>query len=85
MVRLFRSRLSGTAKRLISNGPNPQGQLMYDANGRFPVIVTRSDLPKLASNNREAGTTEENKAIVQESLAYFGTYAVSEPDKTITS
>jgi Lipocalin-like domain len=65
--------------------PNPQGQLMYDANGRFPVIVTRSDLPKLASNNREIGTTEENKAIVQESLAYFGTYAVSEPDKTITS
>jgi hypothetical protein len=73
--------LSGTAKRLISNGPNPLGQLMYDANGRF----TRSDLPKLASNNREAGTTEENKAIVQESLAYFGTYTVSEPDKTITS
>jgi hypothetical protein len=36
---------------------------MYDANGRFPVIVTRSDLPKLASNNREVGITEENKAI----------------------
>ncbi len=58
---------------------------MYVANGRFPVIITRSDLPKLASNNREAGTTEENKAIVQESLAYFGTCSVSEPDKTITS
>ena len=42
---------------------------MHDANGRFSVIVTRSDLPKLESNNREAGTTEENKAIVQESLA----------------
>jgi Lipocalin-like domain len=31
-------------------GPNPQGQLMYDANGRFCVIITRSDLPKFASN-----------------------------------
>ena len=66
-------------------GPNPQGQLMYDANGHFSVIITRSDLPKFASNNRELGTPEENKAIVQGSLAYFGTYSVSETDKTITS
>ena len=58
---------------------------MYDADGRFCVIITRSDLPKFASNNRETGTAEENKAIVQGSLAYFGAYSVSEPDKTITS
>jgi hypothetical protein len=57
-------------------GPNPQGQLMYDSNGRISLIITRSDLPKFASNNREAGTPEENKAIVQGSLAYFGTYMV---------
>src|ERR1700749_4589862 len=49
------------------------------------VISTIADLPKFASNNRETGTAEENKAIVQGSLAYFGTYAVSEPDKTITT
>jgi hypothetical protein len=66
-------------------GPNPQGQLMYDATGHFSVVITRSDLPKFASNNREAGTPEENKAIVQGSLAYFGTYEVSETDKIITS
>jgi hypothetical protein len=34
---------------------------MYDANGHVSVIITRSDLPKFASNNREAGTPEENK------------------------
>jgi Lipocalin-like domain len=72
--------LEPDGKKTDFYGPNPQGQLMYDANGRFPVIVTRSDLPKLASKNREVGTTEQNKAIVQESLAYFGPYAVSEPD-----
>ena len=38
-----------------------------------------------ASNNRVAGTPEENTAIVQGSLAYFGTYSVSETDKTITT
>jgi hypothetical protein len=58
---------------------------MYDATGHFSVIITRSDLPKFASNNREAGTAEENKPIVQGSLAYFDTYEVSETDKIITS
>jgi hypothetical protein len=77
--------LERDGKKTDFYGANPQGQLMHDANGRFPVIVTRSDLPKLASNNREAGTAEENKAIVEGSLAYFGTYEVSETDKIITS
>ena len=58
---------------------------MYDDTGHFSVIITRFDLPKFASNNRETGTAEENKAIVQGSLACFGTYSVSETDKSITT
>jgi hypothetical protein len=77
--------LEQDGKKTDFYGPNPQGQLMYDANGNFSIIITRSDLPKFASNNRETGTGEENKAIVQGSLAYFGTYSVSETDKIITS
>ena len=63
-------------------GPNPQGQITFDPNGRISMIITRSDLPKFASNNRRTGTPEENKAVVQGSIAYFGTYSVSETDKT---
>ena len=66
-------------------GPNPQGQLTFGPDGRFSVIITRSDLPKLASNDRRSGTPEENKAIVQGSFAYFGSYSVSETDKTFTT
>jgi hypothetical protein len=65
-------------------GPNPQGQEMFDQNGRVSLVLTRSDLPKFASDNRQAGTPEENKAIVQGSIAYFGTYLVNETDKTVT-
>ena len=65
-------------------GPNPRGQLTYDADGHFSEILTRSDLPKFASNNRMAGTAEENKSIVEGSLAQFGTYSVSEADTIIT-
>ena len=76
--------LEQDGKKTDFYGPNPQGQLMYDANGHVSVIFTRSDLPKFASSNRMAGTPEENKSIMQGSLAYFGTYSVSEKDKIIT-
>jgi hypothetical protein len=57
-------------------GPNPNSILTFDANGRFVSVGTRPDLPKFASNNRMQGTAEENKAIVQGSIAVFGTYSV---------
>jgi hypothetical protein len=63
-------------------GPNPNSILVFDANGRFVLVNTRPDLPKFASNNRMQGTAEENKAIVQGSIAYFGTYSVA--DKVLT-
>jgi hypothetical protein len=41
-------------------------------------------VPKFASNDRQPGTPEENKAAVKGSIAYFGSYSVSETDKTFT-
>jgi hypothetical protein len=77
--------LEQDGKKTDFYGPNPRGQVKYDPNGHVLFIITRSDLPKFASNNREAGTPEENKAVVQGSIAYFGTYSVNETDKTITT
>ena len=77
--------LDQDGKKTDFYGPNPQGQVMYDANGQFSLIITRSDLPKFASKNRMTGTPEENEAIVHGSLAYFGTYSVSETDKVIAT
>jgi hypothetical protein len=57
-------------------GPNPNSILVFDANGRFVAVNTRPDLPKFGSNNRMQGTPEENKAIVQGSIALFGTFSV---------
>src|SRR5215813_9253463 len=66
------------ANQTLPYGPNPKGTMMADANGRFSIAVLRSDLPKFASKNRTSGTPEENKAIVQGSIAYFGTYSIDE-------
>lgn len=65
-------------------GPNPDGMLMFSPNGLYAVQIDRANLPKLAAKDREKGTAEENKAIVQGSLAHYGTYALNEADKTFT-
>jgi hypothetical protein len=65
-------------------GPNPRGLAMFDARGRYELLTARSDLTKFASPNRMQGTTDENKAVVQGSIAHFGSYSINEADRTIT-
>jgi len=65
-------------------GANPRGAMSFSPDGRFSLIISRSDLPALVSNNRLLGTDEENRAIVQGSIAYFGTYTVDETARTFT-
>ena len=62
-------------------GANPKGLLIFTSDGRFSYLFSRSDLPKFTSNSRATGTPEENKAVVQGSIATFGTYSVA--DKTL--
>ena len=56
---------------------------MYERSGRFSTILLRPDLPKFASNNAITGTADENKAVVQGSTAYYGTWSANEKDHTI--
>lgn len=69
--------------RLEPFGPDPKGMVIYDATGHFMLVLQRSTLPKFQSNNRLAGTPDENKAIVQGSIAYFGTYVIDEAHQAI--
>jgi hypothetical protein len=61
-------------------GPNAKGVFMVEASGRFALLLLGEARPKFASNNRLEGTPEENVAAVHGSIAYFGTYSVSEAD-----
>jgi len=65
-------------------GTNPKGLLIFTENDYFSSQIVRSDLPKFASNNRAQGTPEENKAVIQGSIATFGTYTVDETKKNYT-
>jgi hypothetical protein len=64
-------------------GANPKGIAIFEASGRFVTILARPDLPKLASNDPMNPSPAEAKALALGSLAYFGTYTIDEPSKTI--
>ena len=71
-------------RKIEPNGKAATGILMFDAAGHFSWQIIRSDIPKLASNNRQTGTPEENKAVAQGVLAYFGTYSIDDTGKSLT-
>src|SRR5713226_2537460 len=71
-------------KKTLPFGDHPKGMLIFTADGHFSQVHVSGGLPRIASNNRLAGTDADNKAIVQGTLASFGTYTVDEAKKTLT-
>jgi hypothetical protein len=66
-------------------GPNPKGLLIFEANGRYSLLTSRSDIPKFAIDNVNQGTAEEYKAVVTGMIANIETWTVDEATKTITT
>ena len=71
------------SKKVEPFGPDGKGILIFGSDGRYALINLRSGLPKFASGNRTTGTPDENKAIVEGSIAHYGTYTVDEAGKTL--
>lgn len=68
--------------RVDTYGPNPSGRLTFDAQGRYALIYV-TQIPNFVSNNRATGTAEENRAVVQGSVAHYGSYSVDEASKML--
>jgi Lipocalin-like domain len=71
----------GTKRQIF--GANPKGILILEANGRYAQIFVRPGRPNFKANNRLQGTPEEIKAAYEGALVHFGTWSVTEADKTI--
>jgi hypothetical protein len=65
-------------------GANPKGILIFDAGGRYAAVRGRPDRPKFKSPGPLTETTEELGAAARDFAANFGTWLVSEADKTLT-
>jgi hypothetical protein len=64
-------------------GAHPRGIFTIETNGRYVLVVRRANLPKIASNNRTTATAEENNAIVDGSMAHYGTLGVDAASHTL--
>jgi len=65
-------------------GPNPEGILIFTADGHYSLQIFRSGRPAFAAKDRLKGTADENKAVVQGMISHIGTYAVDEAGKSFT-
>jgi hypothetical protein len=64
-------------------GSDLKGLLILTADGHISnQLITQ--YPTIASKDRMKTTPAEDKAVAHGVLSYFGTYTISEPDKTIT-
>jgi hypothetical protein len=61
-------------------GSPPLGMLIFDADGHYGLVLSRSDIPKFAST-RTNGTAEENKAVVQGTISHFGRTLSASPTR----
>jgi hypothetical protein len=73
--------ITSDGKKSEGFGPNPLGAYIFDAGGHFAQMLMRADLPKF--DNRLQGTPDQNKAVAQGSVAYYGTYTVDEAAKVV--
>jgi hypothetical protein len=69
--------------KLKQFGDNPKGINVFEANGRFFVMVASADNSQIASNGRSRTSSEEDGLTV-ESIAYYGTYTVNEEVNVIS-
>src|ERR1035437_442995 len=65
-------------KKILPFGANPKGVNIFTEDGHFAQIQIADGIPKFASNSRVTGTAAENQAVVQGTVALFGTYTVDE-------
>jgi hypothetical protein len=63
-------------------GSSPKGVIIFASDGHFSLFQSRAEIPRIAASDRTKATPEEAMAIVGSSIAYYGTFSVSD-DKTI--
>ena len=69
--------------KLKQFGANPTGINVFEANGRFFVLIASADVSKIASNNPNKTNSEEGGRLIPEAVAYYGTYLVNEAEKVV--
>jgi Lipocalin-like domain len=65
-------------------GEKPRGQMILTPGGRYSIVLSRAEMPRIASGSRTKATAEENKAVVDGSIAHSGRYTIDDGGRAIT-
>jgi Lipocalin-like domain len=70
--------------KLKQFGANPKGIDVFDANGRFFVMIAGADNSQIAARDSAKANSEEIGGLIAESIAYYGTYTVNDEVNVIS-
>lgn len=76
--------LNPDGSRVSAYGPNPQGLLIFGADGRYSVQIFRATRIRFASGDKRQGTLDEYKDASLGMSSHFGHYAVDSAKHTLT-
>lgn len=76
--------VSADGKRRPLYGENAKGMIIYTGDGYFTLMQASVDLPKLKSGLPSKATPEEAKAVIANSIAYFGKYSLDETSMVLS-
>jgi hypothetical protein len=64
-------------------GSNPQGITVFNADGRFFLMVASADNSQIAARDPNETNSDEIGGLTAVSIAYYGTYLVNRAEKAI--
>lgn len=76
--RIVSAQIDPEGKNQPAYGKRPSGLLSFTPEMQFVEVLTDADVPRFASNERGQGTNAENRAAMNGSIGFFGTYTVDE-------
>jgi len=70
--------------KTLPYGESPVGLLVFTNEGDYAIQILKSLRPKVAANDKNKATPEENAALVQGNNSHFGKYTADVLNHTIT-
>lgn len=64
-------------------GAQPQGMLVFEANGTYAIQILKAVRPKVSANDKNKASAEENAALVQGNNSHFGSFSVDAEKRVI--
>ena len=75
---------SYSAVSVPAYGEKPRGMMILAPDGHYTIVIGRASLKKIAAGARTKATPEEQKMIVDGTIAHYGKYTIDDGGKSIT-